>query len=169
MLVTLGAYEDVTYFLVVLSSLESSPLPIAPGRRFYRLVVFVDKEQITSRDALGSFVSEALRSGARSILTGGSAAERVHDTFDEEIVYAEVIRNAPYCDSERGEFIPTAWFTDDPVDSVLWNATIMGCDAFEPEDTAVVVVLIEGDLRIAEVERIGKMLPGSLDAVVDRD
>lgn len=168
MYVPLGEYEGVKYLLAVLPRIDERVPPV-PEQAFFRLIIILDDAQISSNETLFRFVSHALQAGARSIACGGSAAERVHDAFDEEIVHQSVILKSPLCDDDKGECIPTTWHTNSPLDSLLWEGTMCGCDAFESEHPVVVVLLLNGDPRIAEVEEIARTLPGSLDRVVERD
>ena len=163
----LGEYCDTRYHLHVLPTLDAGFEPLY-NRRYFRLVTFLDNSQIPSERSLGDFVKSALAAGARSILTAGSAAEVVHDRFDEEIARGEKTREL--LDPDRGQFIPTSWWTEEPVDEVLSVAAgQFGSDCFEEQPFAVVVALINGDPRIQEVKEIGTSLRERLDAVDDRD
>jgi hypothetical protein len=165
--VQLGEYEENTFLLAVIPTL-TSPLPPVADRDFFRLVVVLDENQIPSTDDLYAFAAGALRAGARSIICGGSAAQKVHDAFDDELVYeAEVLRTLKYPENES---IPTTWHTDEPLDELLWNGTVfLASDGFEHDQPVIVVVLLEGDPRIVEIEQIGRTMPESLDRVIGRD
>ncbi len=163
----LGKYDDTHYYLQVLSTLDASFDPL-PNHRYFRLVTFIDHSQILSDRSLGNFVRSTLAAGARSIVAAGTAAEVVHDCFDEEI--ASGVKTHQLLDPDRGEFIPTSWWDEEPLDEVLWIADgAFASDCFEEEPYTVVVALVSGDPRVHEIKEIGTSLQERLEAVVVSD
>lgn len=146
-----------------------APFERVPGHRYFRLVVLLDESQIPDDHTLGRFASNALRAGARSVLSAGSAAERVHDLFDEQIVWEEIVDKL--CDPDQGEFIVTTWHTNESLARVLWEACFLGigCDAFEEENPCILVVVQQGDPRLATLRELASDLPRMLDAIERED
>jgi hypothetical protein len=164
----LGKYDDATYYLVVLPSLDA-PFPPITGCRYFRLVVFLDKSQILNEDNLVAFINSSLDAGARSVLCGGSAGEHVHDVFDGVIVERGEVNKKLY-DPEKGHFIPTTWHDDEPVDEVLWQASscAWGHDDFESFSPTIIVAVLARDPRVNEIRRLAEDFSGRMNAVVER-
>ncbi len=170
-LTTLGSYHSATFHLLALPSLTSSWPPL-PSASYFRLVIFLDVDNIGTDEDRRTLITNALSCGARSVLCGGSYCSRLHDEFDLVLVEDETNGVVAYCDSRAGQFVVTTWHDDEPVDEILWQAACLdshGHDDFESDTPQIMIALLANDERIDEIRRIAASLPHSLDCVVDRE
>lgn len=65
---------------------------------------------------LGRFAQKAIDKGVAYICTWGEGCERMHDIFDETVVWQEVSKN------KEIPCIVTTWHTNDSLDEALWFA-----------------------------------------------
>jgi hypothetical protein len=132
------------------------------GKPNFYLVVFLDTEQIADHVALNTFAKDALDSGARYIMTAGTAAEDVEVAFDRAIV------NGSY---EAGdEVICTTSHNGDPMDEVLWESIFVAGmpDSLKKDDPPVLALFFGEDPRAKEYERLVSHLDETLKRVEDR-
>ncbi len=113
----MNVYEirDSTAFLMEVPAIEAISAWPATSR-YFRLCVFLGNEQLPSKEDTCAFIKSALDAGAVEVIAAGSAGEYIHDCFDEQAVYAEVIENKPYVPED--ECIMTSWLTNETITDV---------------------------------------------------
>ena len=151
----IGSHLGKELYIVTLSTL-TSPIDWLKTKPYFKLVVFLDTEQAHGTESLLHFAKLALDAGARSIFCAGTAGELLHDLFDEVICANEAL----YTPNED-DVIPTTWHPDESVAEVLFQAfTFSSSDRFEACNPPIVITVLDGDMRIAQLEAVAKNLSG---------
>lgn len=100
-------------FTLAVDSLESLPDAFtSPSPQFAMLLAY--DASVIDHKAFDLFTRRLLDKGIALLCTWGPECERVHDWFDQEIVYMEVLEGI-----ER-PCIMTTWHDDEPLEEAIW-------------------------------------------------
>jgi len=141
--------------------IETLPSLVAPARwpcsgEEYCLVVIADLEQVPSDiQQLGNFAASAIRSGARLIICYGSAAELIHDVFDEVIAMRNVSDNLSL---KPEDDVMTVSLGEAPLSDALQEIIEVYRlpNQAEKVNPPIVFVMVHADPRIAKISALMK-------------
>lgn len=122
-----GEFERDLFYTFV-SKLSDISRDLSLFSKHFILFVACDFSQYTI-DELNNFAKKMIDEGAVSICTWGKDCEKMHDIFDETIIYHKEIekRELPH--------IVTTWHEKDSLDEALWYALNVAFAVGEYEET----------------------------------
>ena len=168
MLKQLGEHAGHKFFIAVFPSVDFWD-GWSNTHRGFRLLLFLDKEQVRDYPAACRLIDSAVKMGANSIMFAGTAGELMFDLYvDQTAEYEALQKQVNTTLPRRNEPGLISWNIKDSIDKVLWDVFFVQRCNEEIERTAppVVAAFLKEDPRILAFESFGVNLEKTFHKVL---
>lgn len=138
-------------FLISLKNIEEFSLEDLPQHSKYFTIFIANNGNEINIEKLFEVANKLIKSGLVYASAWGKDCEKIHDIFDEEIVYME---NNSEIESDDDDIIMTTWHNNDTLEEALWfflNCTYPTNKYYSKCKTSCVLNL--GDSEVSDLIR----------------